>query len=72
VNAADELPDFTQLDDTALLAVREQMRAELRRLPPYSSGHADLAAQYDASLDALVQRARQAWTHASEGNRWTT
>jgi hypothetical protein len=72
VNAAEESPDFTQLDDTALLSAREQMRAELQRLPPHSPGHAALSARYDASLDELVERAREAWTRASEGDRWTT
>jgi hypothetical protein len=33
MNAAEEPPDFTQLDDTALLRAREQIRAELQRLP---------------------------------------
>lgn len=70
VNTADELPDFTQLDDTALLAARAQMRAELRRLPPNSPGHAKLAAWHDASLDEIVQRAHQAWTRASQGHQW--
>jgi hypothetical protein len=72
VNAAEGSPDFTQLDDTALLSAREQMRAELQRLPPRSPGHAALTARYDASLDELVERARRAWTRASEGDRWTT
>lgn len=69
VNTGEEPPDFTQLDDTALLRAREQMRAELQRLPPHSSGHAALTARYDASLDELVERARNAWTHTSEENR---
>jgi hypothetical protein len=72
VNATEEPPDFTQLDDMALLAARQQMRAELQRLPPHSPTHAALTARYDASLDELVERARQAWTCASEGDRWTT
>ena len=69
VNAAEEPPDFTQLDDTALLAAREQMRAELQRLPPHSPGHAVLTARYDASLDELVERARNAWTRTRKGDR---
>ena len=72
MNAAEEPPDFTQLDDTALLLKREQMRAELQRLPPHSPGHAALTARYDASLDELVERARKAWTRARQGDRWTT
>ena len=65
MTAAEERLDFTQLDDTALLRTREQMRAELQWLPPRSPGHAALAARYDASLDELVERARKAWTRAS-------
>ena len=65
MNLGEELPDFTRLDDTALLRARERMRAELQRLPPYSPGHAALAARYDASLDELVDRARKAWTRPS-------
>ena len=65
MHPAEESPDFTQLDDTALLAAREQMRAELQQLPPRSPGHAALAARYDASLDELVDRARKAWTRPS-------
>jgi hypothetical protein len=72
MNAAEEPPDFTQLDDTALLRAREQIRAELQRLPSHSPGHAALAARYDASLDELVERARRAWTRRSQEDPWTT
>jgi hypothetical protein len=72
MNPPAEPPDFTQLDDTALLAARQQMRAELQRLPSHSPDRAVLAGRYDASLDELVERARNAWTRTSEGNRWTT
>jgi hypothetical protein len=65
MTAAEEPSDFIQLDDTALLHAREQMREQLQRLPPHSPGHAALAARYDASLDELVDRARKAWTHRS-------
>ena len=69
MNPGEELPDFTRLDDTALLSTREQMRAELQRLPPHSPGHATLTARYDASLDELVDRARKAWTRPSQEDR---
>jgi hypothetical protein len=72
MNPAAEPPDFTRLDDTALLSAREQMRVELQRLPLNSPGHAVLAARYDASLDELVERARTAWMRDSEEDRWTT
>ena len=52
MNPGEELPDFTRLDDTALLSTREQMRAELQRLSPHSAAHAALAARYDAILDS--------------------
>jgi len=69
MNTAGEPSDFAQLDDTALLSTREQMRAELRRLPPRSADHAALKARYDASFDELVERARKAWTQASQGDQ---
>lgn len=53
--------DFTWLDDSALITLREQMRAELGRLPPHSLGHAQLAARYDLSTAEINERARVAW-----------
>jgi hypothetical protein len=72
MTAAEEPLDFTQLDDTALLRAREQMRAELQQLPPHSPGRAALTARYDASLDELVDRAGKAWTRPAREDRWTT
>jgi hypothetical protein len=69
MNPAAKPPDFTALDDTALLRTREQMRAELQRLPPHSPCHAALTARYDASLDELVERARKAWTRLNQEDR---
>ncbi len=40
-----EEPDFNQLDDSALISLREEMRGELERLPAHSAGHAELAAR---------------------------
>ena len=57
--------DFTRLDDSALLSMRAQMRAELGRLPPASPGHAALRALYDKSTGEVDDRARRAWTRAS-------
>lgn len=54
--------EFTLLDDSALLSKRAQMRAELERLPPGSSGYAALARLYDASTQEVNERARQAWS----------
>lgn len=53
--------DFGRLDDTALLIVRERMRAELAVLVPHSLGHARLSARYDASTAEINERAREAW-----------
>ena len=59
--------DFTQLDDTALLRRRAEMRAELERLPPASLAHATLAALYDRSTAEVNLRARAAWSMAIQG-----
>ena len=56
--------DFTQLDDTALLRRRAEMRAELERLPPASLAHAALTALYDRSTLEVNDRARAAWAKA--------
>jgi hypothetical protein len=57
--------DFARLDDSELISVRAQMRAELERLAPGSADHAALSALCDASLGELVERARRAWTQTS-------
>jgi hypothetical protein len=57
--------DFTQLNDSALLSRRAEMRAELERLPPASPGHAALTALYDKSTAEINARARQAWSRAN-------
>jgi hypothetical protein len=57
--------DFTRLDDSALLARRAEMRAELERLPSASPGHATLAALYDKSTAEVDDRARRAWSRPS-------
>jgi hypothetical protein len=54
-----------QMDDSALLALRAEMRAELERLPPASPDHAALAALYDKTTAEVDDRARRAWTRAS-------
>jgi hypothetical protein len=61
----DDTPDFTQLDDSALISRRALMRAELERLPPHSAGHDALSRAYDASTGEINARARAAWTRAS-------
>jgi hypothetical protein len=59
-----EEPDFSQLDDSALISLREQMRGELERLPSRSPGHAALAARYDLTTAEMNERARAAWSKA--------
>jgi hypothetical protein len=57
--------DFARLDDSALLSLRAEMRAELERLPPTAPGHAALAARYDKTTEEVDDRARRAWSSAS-------
>jgi hypothetical protein len=59
-----EEPDFSQLDDSALISLREEMRGELERLPAHSVGHAELAARYDLTTAEINERARVAWSRA--------
>jgi hypothetical protein len=54
--------DFSQLDDTALISLREEMRGELERLPAHSVGHAELTARYDLTTMEMNERARAAWS----------
>lgn len=62
----DDCNDFTQLDDSALLARRAEMRAELEQLPLTSASHTALTALYDLSTEEVNDRARKAWARASE------
>jgi hypothetical protein len=59
--------DFTRLDDSALLARRAEMRAELERLPPASTAHAALTAIYDQTTEEVDGRGRRAWAAARTG-----
>jgi hypothetical protein len=61
----DDSDDFTKLDDNALLSRRTEMRAELGRLSPTSSGYVMLRAIYDKSTAEVNDRARKAWSGAS-------
>jgi hypothetical protein len=56
-----QLPDFARLDDTALLSLRAQMRAELEQIPEHSAARAALVRVYDASTEEVNERARKAW-----------
>jgi hypothetical protein len=58
--------DFTRLDDSALLSMRAEMRAELEQLPPASPGHGALSALYDETTEEVNDRARKAWSRTSQ------
>lgn len=58
----DNNEDFTQLDDSALLRRREEMRDELERLSASSFEHAVLTMRYDQSTIEVNKRAREAWS----------
>jgi hypothetical protein len=60
--AMDDNEDFTQLDDSALLSRRAEMRDELERLPASSFEYAVLAMRYDQSTTEVIERARKAWS----------
>jgi hypothetical protein len=64
VNISEE-SDFSQLDDSALISLRKEMRGELELLPPHSAGHAELAARYDLTTMEINERARVAWSRAT-------
>jgi hypothetical protein len=59
--SSDQAPDFTKLDDSALLSMRARMRAELEQLPANSTARAELIHVYDASTEEITDRARKAW-----------
>jgi hypothetical protein len=59
-----EKPDFSQIDDSALISLRKQMRGELERLPPHSPYLAELTARYDLTTLEIDERARTAWSRA--------
>jgi hypothetical protein len=64
----DDTPDFTQLDDSALISRRAKMRAELERLPPRSADHDALPRAYEASTGEINARARTADTAHDSGD----
>lgn len=49
------------MDDSTLISRRQEIRAQLERLPPHSAGHSDLQAIYDQSTEVVSERARAAW-----------
>jgi hypothetical protein len=57
--------DLTRLDDSALISMRAEMRAELERLPPASPDHAELTVLYDKTTEEVDDRARRAWARTS-------
>lgn len=65
VQDSEEVIDFSEMDDSALLGKRAEMRAQLERLPPLSPDRARLTFIYDASTVEVNERARAAWTRQS-------
>ena len=61
--------DFTHLDDSALLSRREELRAELERLPTGSADRAALAELYNKSTEEVNARAAEAWARAGQAGR---
>jgi hypothetical protein len=57
-----EEPDFNQLDDSALISLRQEMRAELERLPACSPDRAELATRCDLTTVEMSERALAAWS----------
>lgn len=65
MNAREEPPDFTRLDDQQLFAERRRVRQELEHLPEHSVDRADLGRLHAALTREFDRRARAAWTAAS-------
>jgi hypothetical protein len=65
MQGAEEVTDFTAMDDPTLLAWRADARARLEHLPPLSPDAVQLKFTYDASTIEVDQRARAAWTRRS-------
>jgi len=61
--------DFTGLDDSALLSLRAELRAELERLPPGSAGHDALSVLYNKSTEEVNARAAKAWAQVGKASR---
>lgn len=61
-----QTPDFTRLDDSALISRRSAMRAALGRLPPHSLSYRRLSAWYDLSTLEIDDRARKAWARSGQ------
>ena len=61
--------NFALLDDSALLAWRAETRDGLERMPSASPDYAALAALYDKSTEEVNERARRAWSKASQEQR---
>ena len=57
-----EDPDFSKLDDSTLISLREKMRGELERLPARSVARIELASRYDLTTAEVNERARAAWS----------
>jgi hypothetical protein len=65
MQAGDEPPDYTQLDDPAFLHERARVRARLEHEPQNAVGRPELERVYEAMTGEFLRRARIAWTTAS-------
>jgi hypothetical protein len=55
------MPDFTELDDPALIAERRRVREQFERLPARDAERIDLEALFDLMTRELDRRAAVAW-----------
>jgi hypothetical protein len=56
----DDLASLIEMDDSALIQWRKEVREKMERLP--AAERAELAAVYDASTSEIEHRARMAWS----------
>jgi len=62
---SEDSADFSELDDSALLSRRAELRDQLAGLSPQSPEHVRLTFLYDVSTAEVNERARAAWTQPS-------
>ncbi len=59
-----DMPDFTTLDDPALIEERRRVREQFERLPARSAERIELEALFDLLTSELDRRAAVAWGEA--------
>jgi hypothetical protein len=65
MQASDEPPDYTRLDDPAFLDERARVRERLEHEPQDALGRPELERLYEAMTAEFLRRARIAWAAAS-------